>query len=125
VPPTTMYERLGGMAFFETLTERFYEAVAQDEVLRPLYPKDLEAPRRHLCLFLAQFFGGPRVYDAERGNPMLRARHLPFKIGAKERDHWLEHMTAAVKEAHIGALDEAQVLGYFASASSHMINAPD
>ena len=55
----------------------------------------------------------------------LRARHLPFKIGAKERDHWLEHMTAAVKEAHIGALDEAQMLGYFASASSHMINAPD
>jgi hemoglobin len=125
VPPTTMYERLGGMAFFETLTERFYKAVAQDEVLRPLYPEDLEPPRRHLCLFLAQFFGGPRVYDAERGNPMLRARHLPFKIGAKERDHWLEHMTAAVKEAHIGALDEAQVLGYFASASSHMINAPD
>ena len=68
---------------------------------------------------------GPGFTTQERGNPRPRARHLPFKIGAKERDHWLEHMTAAVKEAHIGALDEAQVLGYFASASSHMINAPD
>ena len=63
--------------------------------------------------------------NEERGHPRLRARHLPFKIGAKERERWLEHMTAAVKAAHLGALDEAQVLGYFAAASSHMINAPE
>jgi hemoglobin len=125
VPPTTMYERLGGMEFFESLTKRFYEAVARDEVLRPLYPEDLEAPRRHLCLFLAQFWGGPRLYDQERGHPRLRARHLPFKIGQEERDRWLEHMTAAVKEAHLRPLDEAQVLGYFTAASTHMINTPD
>ncbi len=125
MPPTTMYERLGGMAFFETLTQRFYEGVAEDEVLRPLYPEDLEGPQRHLCLFLAQFWGGPRLYEQERGHPRLRARHLPFKIGATERERWLEHMTAAVKAAHLGALDEAQVLGYFAAASSHMINAPE
>ncbi len=125
MPPKTMYERLGGMAFFETLTERFYAAVAKDEVLRPLYPQDLEPPRRHLCLFLAQFWGGPRQYDEERGNPRLRARHLPFKIGAKERDRWLEHMTAAVKEAHVSAFDEAQILSYFTAASSHMVNTDD
>ena len=64
-----MYERLGGMAFFETLTQRFYEGVAEDEVLRPLYPEDLEGPQRHLCLFLAQFWGGPRLYEEERGHP--------------------------------------------------------
>jgi hemoglobin len=56
---------------------------------------------------------------------MLRARHLRFTIGTEERDHWLEHMTAAVKAAHVGALDEAQMLGYFGAASSHMINAPE
>jgi hemoglobin len=125
VPPPTMYDRLGGMDFFETLTKRFYEAVAEDEVLRPLYPEDLEPPRRHLSLFLAQFWGGPRLYEEERGHPRLRARHLPFKIGQEERDRWLEHMTSAVKQAHLGALDEAQVLGYFAAASTHMINSPD
>jgi hemoglobin len=125
VPPTSMYERLGGMAFFETLTKRFYDAVAEDELLRPLYPEDLEGPRHHLCLFLAQFWGGPRLYEDERGHPRLRARHLPFKIGREERDRWLEHMTAAVKQAHLGPLEEAQVLGYFAAASTHMINTPD
>ena len=37
--PTSMYERLGGMAFFEGLTERFYDRVAQDEVPAPSLPR--------------------------------------------------------------------------------------
>ena len=101
-----MYERLGGMAFFESLTERFYRGVAADEVLRPMYPEDLEGPRRHLCLFLAQFWGGPRSYDEERGSPRLRARHLPFKIDGDARDRWLAHMRTAVDEARLGAFGE-------------------
>jgi hemoglobin len=125
VPPTTMYERLGGMPFFDTLTERFYRGVAADEVLRPMYPADLEGPRRHLSLFLAQFWGGPRTYDDERGSPRLRARHFPFKIDGDARDRWLAHMRAAVEEAHLGALEKAQLLNYFEAAANHMVNSPD
>jgi hemoglobin len=117
-----MYERLGGMSFFEALTEHFYAGVAADDVLRPLYPDDLEPARRHLCLFLAQFWGGPRTYSEERGNPHLRARHLPFKIGATERDHWLQHMTAAVEASGAGPLETAQMLTYFEAAASHLVN---
>jgi len=117
-----MYERLGGMSFFEALTEHFYTDVAGDEVLRPLYPDDLEAPRRHLCLFLAQFWGGPRVYDQERGSPQLRARHLRFKIGTSERDRWMAHMTAAVEASGAGPLERAQMLTYFEAAASHLVN---
>jgi hemoglobin len=117
-----MYERLGGMAFFEVLTERFYARVATDEVLRPLYPDDLEAPRQRLCLFLAQFWGGPRAYDDLRGSPQLRARHEPFRIGAREHDAWLGHMTAAMRECGLGALEETQLLTYFKSVASHLVN---
>jgi hemoglobin len=120
-----MYERLGGMAFFEVLTERFYAKVATDQVLRPLYPDDLERPRQRLCLFLAQFWGGPRDYDALRGSPHLRARHEPFRIGPREHDAWLEHMTAAMKETGLGALEETQLLSYFKSVASHLVNAHD
>jgi hemoglobin len=120
-----MYERLGGMAFFETLTERFYEGVAADEVLRPMYPEDLDAPRRHLCLFLAQFWGGPRVYDDERGSPRLRARHSPFRIDVDARDRWLAHMGAAVEQAHLGALEKSQLLSYFEAAANHLVNATE
>ncbi len=118
----SMYERLGGMTFFEALTDRFYAGVATDEVLRPLYPDDLDGSRQRLCLFLAQFWGGPRTYEELRGSPHLRARHQRFRIGAREHDAWLQHMTAAMKEAHLGALEETQLMTYFKSVASHLVN---
>jgi hemoglobin len=98
-PTTTLYAIAGGMPFFERLVGRFYEGVAADPVLRPLYPEaDLAGARRRLTLFLAQYWGGPRTYDEERGHPRLRMRHVPFAIGPAERDRWLVHMRAAIAE---------------------------
>jgi hemoglobin len=119
----TLYEAVGGMPFFERLVSRFYEGVASDEVLRPLYPDDLEEPARHLTLFLAQYWGGPTTYDAERGHPRLRMRHAPFAIGPDERDRWLVHMQAAVDEA--GPLPgpvRRALLEYFEMAAEAMRN---
>jgi hemoglobin len=122
-----MYERVGGDAFFETLTRRFYDAVADDPLLRRFYPSDPEAfeqARQHLQGFLIQFFGGPDAYSRERGQPRLRQRHFPFAIGPAERDAWVGHMTEAVKAAKLSPLDETQMLTYFASAATHLINQP-
>ena len=95
----TVYDRVGGMTFFERLVDRFYEGVAADPVLRPVYPEpDLAGARHRLTLFLAQYWGGPRTYDQERGHPRLRMRHFPFAIGPAERDRWLLHMRAALAE---------------------------
>jgi hemoglobin len=121
-----MYERVGGDEFFETLTRRFYNSVASDPVLRAVYPDDpdeFDAARRHLKLFLVQFWGGPPVYRDERGEPMLRMRHAPFRIGPAERDAWLKHMTDAVTAAGLSALDETQMLSYFNRSAAHMVNA--
>jgi hemoglobin len=93
----TLYEAAGGMPFFEALVGHFYAAVATDPVLRPVYPEaDLEAARHRLTLSLAQYWGGPRTYDAERGHPRLRMRHAPFAIGPTERDAWLRLMRDAI-----------------------------
>ena len=122
-PEVTLYDAVGGMPFFEGLVTRFYEGVAGDEVLRPLYPADLEAPTRHLTLFLAQYWGGPTTYDTERGHPRLRMRHAPFAIGPDERDRWLVHMRAAVDGA--GPLPEpvrTALLEYFEMAAEAMRN---
>jgi hemoglobin len=95
----TLYERAGGMPFFEDLVARFYAAVATDDVLRPLYPEaDLGPAQHRLTLFLAQYWGGPRTYEDERGHPRLRMRHAPFAIDALARDRWLVHMRAALAE---------------------------
>lgn len=98
-PTITLYDLAGGMAFFERLVGRFYEGVTDDPILRPLYPEESLAGATHrLTLFLAQYWGGPRTYDEERGHPRLRMRHVPFAIGPAERDRWLVHMRAAVAE---------------------------
>jgi hemoglobin len=118
----TLFERVGGEAFFMALVERFYAGVADDPRLRPLYPDDLGPSKRHLALFLAQYFGGPPVYSAERGHPRLRLRHVPFAIGRAERDAWLEHMRAAVAASGAAPADVAALLSYFDMAATSLVN---
>ncbi len=126
---STMYSRVGGEDFFEELTTRFYRAVAADPVLRPLYPEaddEFEQARQHLKWFLIQYWGGPTTYQDRRGHPRLRMRHFPFAIGVAERDAWFQHMSDAVRRASLRPLDEAQMLGYFSTAATALINvAPD
>ncbi|MGI8615892.1 MAG: globin [Actinomycetota bacterium] len=118
----TLYDEVGGMAFFERLIALFYEGVANDPVLRPLYPEDLEPSTRHLTLFLAQYWGGPTIYDTERGHPRLRMRHAPFAVGPSERDRWLFHMRAAVDEMAPEEPVRRALLEYFEMAAEAMRN---
>jgi hemoglobin len=120
----TLYEAVGGMAFFERLVDRFYEGVAADPVLLRLYPEpeDLGPARHRLTLFLAQYWGGPPRYGEERGHPRLRMRHAPFEIGSGERDRWLHHMTEAVRSLDPREDIERALLEYFATAAEGMRN---
>jgi hemoglobin len=117
-----MYTAVGGQVFFDDLVERFYARVERDPVLRPLYPVDLEPSKRHLALFLGQYWGGPTTYSEQRGHPMLRRRHFPFAIGRAERDAWFEHMSAAVRESGLDDEVAEHLVEYFESASIHLIN---
>ena len=119
---TTMYERVGGRLWFAALVDRFYDAVAEDPVLRPLYPEDLTAPRAHLAAFLVQYWGGPGDYSLERGHPRLRMRHVPFAIGMPERDAWLRHMSEAVRAGGLDPEDEAEMIGYFDTSATFLVN---
>jgi hemoglobin len=122
---TTLYDLVGD-DWFVQLVERFYAGVEADPVLRPLYPDDLTPSRDHLAGFLVQYWGGPTTYSDERGHPRLRMRHIPFAIGAAERDAWLAHMTAAVRAGGLEPDVERQVLEYFEMAATHLVNqAPD
>jgi hemoglobin len=122
-----VHDAVGGEAFFVELVDRFYEGVASDLLLRPLYPDDLTEPKRHLALFLQQYWGGPGTYSEERGHPRLRQRHAPFVIGEPERDAWLRHMAAAVDavvtQRGIAPELEAQLLDYFLGAADFLVNA--
>jgi hemoglobin len=123
-PERTVYDVVGGMAFFERLVDRFYEGVAADPPLLAVYPDpdDLSGARRRLTLFLAQYWGGPSAYDEERGHPRLRMRHAPFPIGPDARDRWLRHMREALDHADPPPEARRAFEEYFSMAADAMRN---
>ena len=118
----SLYERVGGYQFFVELVERFYQSVETDSSLRSLYPEDLEPGKAHLSAFLAQYWGGPPRYSLERGHPRLRQRHMPFRIGQKERDAWVTHMISALASMEISVVEVTLMENYFKSTATFMIN---
>ena len=117
-----LYDRIGEAGFTQ-LTRVFYEGVANDPLLQPMYPEeDLAPAERRLRMFLEQYWGGPDTYQQERGHPRLRMRHFEFKIGPKARDAWLAHMRKAVDSLELSDLDEAMLWDYLERAAHAMLN---
>ena len=119
----TPYELMGGRATFERLVGRFYAGVADDPVLRPLYPEqDLGPAHDRLLMFLEQYWGGPHTYSDQRGHPRLRMRHAPFAVTPLARERWLVHMRAGVDELGLAPALEDQLWGYLVAAADSMVN---
>ena len=120
------YEAVGGASTFHQLVARFYQEVATDKLLRPLYPEeDLGPAEQRFQMFLEQYWGGPRTYSDERGHPRLRMRHLPFRIGPAERDAWLRCMHIAIDSIDPSVLDaehRAELIAYMEMAAHSMVN---
>lgn len=96
---SSLYEQLGGDAGVRKLADAFYDVMERDpraETIRALHPKDLAHSREKFYLFLSGWLGGPPLYVEKYGHPRLRARHLPFPIGEKERDEWMLCMREAM-----------------------------
>jgi hemoglobin len=122
VADSTLYERVGGDQFFFQLVDRFYDGVERDFVLRLMYPDDLTDSRRHLALFLAQYWGGPTTYADERGHPRLRMRHAPFEVDDRARDAWLTHMGDALRTMTIDDDDRDALWSYLEMAANQLRN---
>ncbi|WP_419994997.1 globin [Streptomyces boninensis] len=121
----TFYEQVGGEETFRRLVHRFYQGVAEDPLLRPMYPEeDLGPAEERLTLFLMQYWGGPRTYSDARGHPRLRMRHAPFQVDRAAHDAWLKHMRAAVDDLALAPEHEQQLWDYLVYAAGSMLNTP-
>jgi hemoglobin len=120
-----LYDAVGGEPVFRQLVDRFYDGVAMDPVLRPLYPEqDLTGARERLRLFLEQYWGGPTTYSDNRGHPRLRMRHAGWVIGERERDAWLGHMRTAVEGLEVTDEARAAIWQHLEHAAHSLVNAP-
>ena len=101
VSEPTPFEGLGGEAPVRALVDHFYDLMDLEPgyaELRATHGSTLHDARDKLFWFLCGWLGGPDHYQERFGHPRLRARHLPFAIGVKERDQWVACMDQAMGE---------------------------
>ena len=126
----TLYERIGPAAL-RALLERFYARVAADGDLAPVFPGSRDPSLWAVTLdkqfaFMSGFLGGPPLYHQRYGNPMLRARHLPFAVTPTRAQAWLACMAAALQETpEIDPGTAAELHHALTRVAAHMVNTPD
>lgn len=121
----TTYEKIGGEATVSRLTARFYELMAtvpQFAELRAMHPEDLGGSRDKLFMFLSGWFGGPDLFVEKFGHPKLRARHMPFAIGVRERDQWVACMVLAMEDVGLNEDVRKVLLTNFFNTADFMRN---
>ena len=125
VPHATPFEWIGGEEKVKALVDRFYDLMDLDPgytALRAAHGNTLENARQRLFWFLCGWLGGPQHYTERFGHPRLRARHLPFKIGIRERDQWLACMDQAMGEVGVDEKLRARLRDSFFQTADWMRN---
>ena len=119
--PQSLYDAVGGEPTFRRIVARFYELVAVDEIVRPLYPEeDLGPAEERLRLYLIEHWGGPKDYTQLRGPGRLAARHMHFRIARTHRDAWLRAMRIAVDEAGVAPAQRDRLWGHLETVASNL-----
>jgi hemoglobin len=110
--PPSLYEWLGGMPALEKLTAVFYARVPQDAILAPVFGRMSREHPQHVAEFLAEVFGGPKTYSAERGgHPAMIRHHLSRSLTQEQRRRWLELLLACADD--IGLPDDPEFRSAF------------
>jgi hemoglobin len=121
------FELVGGQAAVDRIVDIFYlrmETLPEAASVRALHSPDLNRSKAVLKEYLAEWLGGPPLYSQARGQPRLRMRHLPFWIGALERDAWMLCMTAAMREV-VGPNRLCELLLQMLSKTAHRMRNDD
>jgi len=123
--PRSAYEWIGGEGAVRQLVDRFYDLMDLEPAyaeLRTAHPSTMEGSRDKLFWFLCGWLGGPDYFVERFGHPRLRARHMPFRIGIKERDQWLACMFQAMQECQVDEALQERLAESFAGTADWMRN---
>ncbi|WP_297369191.1 group II truncated hemoglobin [Acidocella sp.] len=121
----TPYDAVGGEPVLRALVTRFYElmdTLPEAEACRAIHPPDLSGAAEKLFEYLSGWLGGPPLFTDKYGHPMLRRRHLPAKIGAREAEEWLLCFRRAWAETIGDERLAKAILPQIEALGRHMIN---
>lgn len=121
-----MYDKIGGFEVIDKLVDDFYQIMSTDplaeDCLATHSGRDIRESAEKLKFFLSGWTGGPQLYLEKYGHPRLRARHFPFKIGAKEGDQWLYCMRKALLQSPIKPELQEELLNAFSGMTKLVQN---
>jgi len=127
-PPSREICGLMGEAAVVRMIEDFYREL-ECSAVRSLFPPDMMAAAQKSAAFFVGLLGGPPLYHQRHGNPMMRARHLAFRITPRAREEWLACFERVLADAPARYGFPAQHLAGFRTFlrdfSLWMVNAQD
>jgi hemoglobin len=119
------YQLMGGEPAIRSLVDRFYfymDILPEAIGIRAMHSPSLASAKSKLFKYLSGWLGGPNLYIEEFGHPMLRGRHMPFAIGAVERDQWMLCMNKALAEMEMDENLKINLQAALQNLATHMIN---
>jgi hemoglobin len=125
---STLYDTIGGEAVLRPMVDRFYDLMQLEGEfagIHALHPVPNDGSRDKLFMFLSGWMGGPDLFIERYGHPRLRARHLPYAIGTKERDQWLRCMAWAMEDVGIEESLRLRLMESFYQTADWMRNKAD
>jgi hemoglobin len=112
--PPSLYEWAGGTDAFVKLCDAFYRLVREDDLLARMFASMDPEHARYVAVWLAEVFGGPAVYSAERGGySHMVSKHVGKAISEPQRRRWVNLMMDAADE--VGLPNDPEFRAAFAS----------
>jgi truncated hemoglobin YjbI len=118
---TDLFERIGGQPTIDRLVDLLYEGTADDDQLRPLFPRDLAHSRSMQKLFFAEWLGGPRRYS-EQAHAGLRHSHDGLPITPALADRWLGHFHRALVATVAAEADRGAIFAQVRSLAMALVS---
>ena len=86
----TLYEWIGGDQALQSLISHFYDRVATDETLAPVFANMDAHHAEHVAAFIGEVFGGPAKYSDHFGShgEMIR-HHMNRSLTEVQRRRWI------------------------------------
>ncbi len=96
-PSREIYPAMGEDNITRMIVDLYGEL--ERSTIRPMFAADMQAAALRSAAFFVGLLGGPPLYHERYGNPMMRARHMPFPIDPAARDVWLACFETVLEDA--------------------------
>jgi hemoglobin len=106
-PVPTLFDWVGGQPAFEKLFTRFYQRVADDAILSPVFRHMSPEHADHVAKFVAEVFGGPKVYTGNNGShATMVEHHIGKHLTDTQRKRWIALLLETADE--VGLADDPE-----------------